>query len=94
MTRVPCLCDSDGDQLSLVCLPCAPKPVRKPAPGVRYTKYAPKTRQLCADCITEIHRLGVAAAPLPRPVRWRRTTDEGSTQLCEIHRIQRQEQEQ
>lgn len=93
--RIGCVCDTDGDQLSLIHLPCIHKRANtKPTPGVRYTKYHPKTRQLCADCVTEIHRLGVAKAPLPRPVRWRRTTAEGSTHLCETHKDQRQEQEQ
>lgn len=93
MTAIGCSCDTDGDQLALLHahVPARPKP--RPTPGVRYTKYRPRTRQLCADCITAIHQLGVATAPLPRPVRWRRTGDTTDL-LCEQHKDQRQEQEQ
>lgn len=92
--KVPCACDQDGDQLSLVCLPVAPKKKRKPTPGIRYARFKPKTHQVCADCIADIHARGVAVAPYPRPVRWRRTTPEGSIHLCEQCKDHRQEQEQ
>lgn len=94
MPEIPCCCDDDGDQLSLVHIHVLPKPKRKATPGIRYAKFKPRTRQLCADCISDIHRLGVAVAPLPRPVRWRRTDSTGSAYLCEAHKDQRQESEQ
>lgn len=72
-----------------------PPPTRKPrqTDAARYARYKPKVRSLCDDCIAEIHRLGVAVAPLPSPVRWRRTSPEGVTHLCERHKDQRTEQE-
>lgn len=72
-----------------------PAAQRKPreTPLARYTRYTPRTRSLCEDCITEIHRLGVAVAPLPRPVRWRRSAPSGVTHLCEHHKDIRTEQE-
>lgn len=94
MTKLPCACDTDGDQLSLLCLPVAPKKQRKPVDGVRYAAVKPKTHTPCADCIADIHARGVAVAPYPRPVRWRRTDADGPMLLCEMHKDARQEREE
>jgi len=97
--KIPCLrkdcgCHTEG-QLPL--FPAAeppPKRKLKPTPGIRYAKFTPKTRMLCDDCVAAIHRLGVAAAPLPRPVRWRRNeTDQPTLRLCEPHKEERQDAE-
>lgn len=69
-----------------------PPPRMATKPGAaRYTRYRPRVRQLCGDCIRLIHVLGVAAAPLPRGVRWRRTAADGVEYLCEIHKDERME---
>lgn len=75
--------------------PVAQEPARMAArPAVaRYTRVTPKTRTLCHDCIRDIHERGVAVAPPPRVVRWRRATADGSQFLCEQHKNARQENE-
>ncbi len=65
------------------------KPTRSRA-GV-FTRYRPRTRQLCGDCITDIHARGVAVAPLPAPVRWRALIGSAEHLLCERHKTERQE---
>lgn len=90
MTKIPCCCDHDGDQLSLLHFPTPPK-TAAPTTGGRWTKYHPKTHQLCDDCTATIHHLGMTAAPPPRPVRWRHSNTEGTALLCEQHKNQRQE---
>jgi hypothetical protein len=84
------------------------KPARAmtvPGTRLRYAPWRFKNRRLCDDCIADIHRIGVALAPLPLTVRWRRTEYVGDprrlerpdvrhTYLCDRHRIQRQESEQ
>lgn len=62
-----------------------------PPAGVRVSRYNPHTRQLCSDCTSAIHCLGVEFAPLPRPVRWRVTKGSLSLHLCEAHKIERLE---
>lgn len=85
-------------QLPLFTHPAAPPPQRPAATagGVRYSrrgKTAP--HRLCDDCTREIHVLGVARAPFPRPARWTRTTPDGDSRLlCDGHRAQRKEEEQ
>lgn len=91
--RLGCICDFDGDQLSLIHLPCVHRAKRKPTPGIRYAKVKPKTHQVCGDCVRDIHARGVAVAPYPRPVRWRRTDPDGPMLLCEQHCQARQEAE-
>lgn len=60
--------------------------------GPRYARYKPVTRWLCDDCVATIHALGVAEAPLPRPVRWRRTQrDHPAMHLCDRHKGAREE---
>ncbi len=59
----------------------------------RYTKVSLRRRVLCDDCVTAVHVLGVAVAPLPMPVRWRRTHAGESTLLCLVHKIERLENE-
>jgi hypothetical protein len=79
------------EQLPLFTEP-APRPGMRAAPAKpRYAQYRPKTRQLCDDCIAVIHALGPARAPLPRVVRWRRSTADDVLHLCDIHRNERQE---
>lgn len=90
---IRCVCHGDGDQLSLIHIACAPKKKHKPTPGVRYARYKPKVHTVCGDCIADIHQLGVAVAPLPRPVRWRRSDADGALPLCEAHKEHRQEVE-
>lgn len=67
------------------------KPLK--TPHARYTRFKPKVRILCDDCIADIHQRGVAVAPLPQPVRWRRTDAAGITHLCQRHKDIRTEQE-
>lgn len=63
-------------------------PAGPPSPpaGVHISRYTPINRTLCSDCITEIHRLGVALAALPRPVRWRYAKGALTLHLCEQHK--------
>jgi len=53
------------------------KPVRK-STRVSYVAINPRQRTLCHDCIAAIHHLGVAVAPPPRQVRYRRTDIDGA----------------
>lgn len=73
-----------------------PKRVRMRAEPskARYTRWRPRTRQLCADCMQDIHERGIAVAPLPNPVRWRRTFGVESMGLCERHKSERLERGQ
>lgn len=64
---------------------------KKTPPGIRATRYKPRTRQLCADCVSAIHLLGVAYAPLPSPVRWRVSYSAVTFSLCDFHKDQRVE---
>ncbi len=69
-----------------------PRARRKPSPAVKYTRYQPKRRTLCDDCVRDIHERGVAVAPLPQTVRWRRTgPDNAVALLCDRHRRERGE---
>jgi hypothetical protein len=79
------------DQGSLFDLPGPPpRMATRPAAAV-YTRHRPVARWLCDDCTATIHRLGQAEAPLPRPVRWRRTrAGEPPLMLCDGHRAERQ----
>jgi hypothetical protein len=64
-------------------------PKARKATGTRakYARIRPRKRTLCDDCVRDIHVRGVAVAPLPQPVRWRRVTTDGEiTLLCEAHR--------
>lgn len=59
---------------------------------VRYQRFKPRTRWLCDDCVRAIHELGVAEAPLPRPVRWRRVDEnDNSMLLCDKHKHNRED---
>jgi hypothetical protein len=59
---------------------------RKTPPGIRATRYKPRTRQLCSQCTALIHEVGVARAPLPSPVRWRVSVGALTVLLCETHK--------
>lgn len=72
--------------------PAPPKPkprmAAKPA-APKYARYRLTRRTLCDDCVKLIHLLGVAIAPYPRTVRWRRTHDGGVALLCDAHKEER-----
>jgi hypothetical protein len=51
-----------------------------------YTKFMPKLHRLCDDCVRDIHTRGVAAAPFPAGVRWRRTHEGVTDLLCNRHK--------
>ena len=76
-------------------LPGMPAPTASPAgtslpAGVRFLRYRPRTRQLCSDCIQDIHARGVAVAAYPRSVRWRALIGSATYLLCEQHKDERQ----
>lgn len=89
---VPCHCPACTGALFHM-----PPPVKQPRTQTtkvaRYARYKPKVRTLCDDCISDIHYLGMALAPLPAVVRWRRTDSDGVTHLCHRHKEERQAQE-
>ncbi len=72
-----------------------PRPARVEATDakVRYTRYTPRRRQLCDDCVLLIHQVGVLVAPVPAGVRWRRTAGTESLHLCHAHKEARTEEE-
>jgi hypothetical protein len=73
-------------------MPTKPTPARSSPPaGVHVTRFSPRTRQLCADCIALIHAVGVLKAPVPRPVRWRVSMGALTLSLCEAHKLKRLE---
>lgn len=81
---------NDRDQPPLFDLPSRP-PVRVPKPSANpgkaaYTRSHPRVRTMCDDCIEDIHRRGVAVAPFPQVVRWRRRAGDDVKQLCEKHK--------
>lgn len=66
-----------------------PRPaLRAQAPAARFTRFRPRTRTLCAECIREIHRLGPGVAPLPRPVRWHLHRGALTEAICEKHKTE------
>lgn len=84
--------EEHANQLPLFSLPngaVAPKMRPKPQKlsGVKYSKCRPARRTLCHDCIRDIHTRGVAIAPLPRAVMWRRVDVESGEVdlLCDNH---------
>ncbi len=80
------------DQPPLFDLPDAERPApRMAAPSrVVYARYRPAQRELCGDCIRDIHARGIAVAPPPMSARWRRS-DGGpiALHLCERHKNER-----
>lgn len=71
-------------------MPVPPPPLRPsvpPKPGVRATRT--KVTRLCEQCCRDIHVLGVARAPYPRPSRWRVIDGEVVERLCEAHKVAR-----
>lgn len=62
-------------------------------PKARYARFKPKTRILCDDCVSDIHQRGIAVAPLPQAVRWRRSDADGVTHLCQHHKDIRTERD-
>lgn len=79
------------DNVPLPGMPPDPPPGRKPPAGVHVSRYSPRDRTHCTDCIVEIHRLGVGLAALPRAVRWRVGIGALTLHLCEQHKDQRLE---
>jgi len=54
---------------------------------VHYTKYKPRRRTLCNDCVRDIHERGIALAPYPGVVSWRRVSADGVIDLlCDRHK--------
>lgn len=89
--RIPCSCQDCTGTLFPV---HAPDRKEKHSPVARYSRYTPRTRTLCDDCIRDIHARGVQVAPLPAGVRWRRSvTGEAPMHLCERHKTERHERE-
>lgn len=72
-------------------MPPDPAPPTPPKPGVRVSRYRPTKRLLCAECVAQIHLLGVAHAPPPMPVRWQVTEGSLTRHLCETHKNERLE---
>lgn len=76
------------DQIPLFPRPAGAAPAKaRKAPAkpeaVKYQRVQPKRRTLCADCIRDIHNRGVAVAPFPGAVRWRRIEAGRIDLLCE-----------
>lgn len=71
-------------------LPGMPEPASRPAPpakhGIRISRWTPKSRRLCVDCCQLIHAMGIAAAPYPRPARWRLASETFTTYVCDLHK--------
>lgn len=72
-------------------MPADPPAGTSPPAGVHLTRYSPRERTLCSDCIADIHHRGAAVAPPPRGVRWRFCVGALTLHLCEIHKNQRLE---
>lgn len=71
-----------------------PRKTARETTVARYARCRPRGRTHCGDCTLAIHQQGIAVAPFPRSVRWRRTCLDGEiTYLCEQHKDERQENE-
>lgn len=88
-----CRCDTCRPSSTLFDLPHEKPRMRAATPAARYARYTPRRRVLCDDCVKDIHVRGIAVAPPPRGVRWKRTDADGTQNLCEQHKDRRQETE-
>jgi hypothetical protein len=89
--RIPCNCpDCTGTLFPFHVPSTAPKT----SPVAKYTRYTPRRRVLCDDCVRDIHERGAAVAPLPAGVRWRRSVPGADPMhLCERHKTEHLERE-
>lgn len=82
--------DTDPDQIPLFEPPPDSVVVTftrpRPAATDRYSRYRPKSRVLCTDCIRDIHERGWNVAPPARGSVWRCTRADGEVvTLCDAH---------
>lgn len=84
---------SGSEYMTLFSLPGEDPPPRMSVPpkAAVFARYRPRTRQLCFDCVADIHARGQAVAPLPASVRWRALIGSANYLLCERHKVHRQE---
>jgi hypothetical protein len=65
-------------------------PPRRPKVKVPGTVVARiRSQRLCDDCCKDIHVRGQAVAPYPRLARWRISTADSLTRVCERHKEER-----
>lgn len=86
---------TQGELFPSPCPAAQPKPRKAGNGKAKYTRFQPRRRTLCDECVRDIHERGVAVAPFPQSVRWRRVATDGAVLLlCEAHRRARMEVDQ
>ena len=68
--------------------PRTPKPELGRPERIRYTRFKPRVRTLCHDCVRDIHERGIHIAPPPLTVSWKRLSSHGEDLICEQHKRQ------